>query len=131
MLQQTTVNNDDNRLKQRKAALLTKLQEAARSMESRQDLIIESTADPLDHLQEMNQRDLTIETLNRNSRVCWAVRAALKNIENGEYGLCRECGNHIPDRRLDAIPWAEYCIPCQESIENSSDDAQPDWAAAA
>ncbi len=37
-------------------------------------------------------------------------------MEAGDYGLCLSCEEDIPDKRLSAIPWAKYCIPCQESI---------------
>jgi len=79
----------------------------------------------------MNQRDLTIETLNLNSAVARDVKIALQNIESGAYGLCLKCGNKIPDRRLDAIPWAQHCVTCQEGLEVDRDRNQSDWADAA
>jgi DnaK suppressor protein len=125
------VRTEASKLQDRKAALIAKLGDATRCIGIRHDLIIESTADPLDYLQVMNQRDITIETLNRNSAVARDVKIALHNIESSEYGLCLECGNQIPDRRLDAIPWAQHCVPCQEALEQSRDRDQSDWATAA
>lgn len=120
-----------SKLQERRAVLLAKLGDASCSQEIRQNLIVESTADPLDYLQEMNQRDLTIETLNRNSAVARDVKTALQNIDTGEYGVCMECGNRIPDRRLDAIPWVKHCVSCQEALERSRDGGLSDWATAA
>jgi YteA family regulatory protein len=38
----------------------------------------------------------------------------LHNIEDGSYGQCKECGKHIPEQRLEFIPYAEYCVSCQD-----------------
>lgn len=45
------------------------------------------------------------------------IDQALDRIERGDYGLCAQCGCHIPDSRLDAVPWAELCIVCQSCRE--------------
>lgn len=45
------------------------------------------------------------------------VEEALRRIRDGEYGLCLNCGEKIGTKRLDAIPWARYCVTCQEMAE--------------
>jgi DnaK suppressor protein len=45
------------------------------------------------------------------------VEHALSCIEEGSYGECEMCGEEIGERRLDAVPWARYCIDCQEKLE--------------
>lgn len=45
------------------------------------------------------------------------VENALKRIADGTYGLCQECGQPIPPRRLEAIPWAERDVRCEEKLE--------------
>lgn len=47
---------------------------------------------------------------------------ALINIEDGTYGICKKCGREIDKNRLECAPYAEYCIDCQESI----DDLKPE-----
>ena len=42
------------------------------------------------------------------------VEEALDRVESGDYGICLGCDDPIPEKRLRAIPWARYCIPCQE-----------------
>ena len=42
------------------------------------------------------------------------VRDALKRIENGTYGKCSACGRPIEAARLEAVPWAAYCLADQE-----------------
>jgi DnaK suppressor protein len=56
-------------------------------------------------------------SLEIRQRVCWTLKeidAALGRLATGEYGVCADCGDAITPRRLAAIPWAEYCIRCQE-----------------
>ena len=45
------------------------------------------------------------------------VDEALKRMGEGQYGECEQCGETIPGRRLNAIPWALLCIEWQEKIE--------------
>lgn len=44
------------------------------------------------------------------------VDAALERLANGDFGICTECGGNISSKRLAAIPWADYCIACQELV---------------
>jgi RNA polymerase-binding protein DksA len=48
-----------------------------------------------------------------------AVEYALKKLENGTYGLCDACGNHIPLARLEAIPEASLCLDCKREYSMS------------
>lgn len=43
------------------------------------------------------------------------VEDALKRLELGEYGRCLGCGMAIPPKRLQAIPWARFCVACQDA----------------
>jgi DnaK suppressor protein len=45
------------------------------------------------------------------------INEALNRIDESTYGLCLRCGRKIATKRLDAIPWAKYCIECQEKLE--------------
>ncbi|MGH9627089.1 MAG: TraR/DksA family transcriptional regulator [Bryobacteraceae bacterium] len=44
------------------------------------------------------------------------VNEALLRLREGEYGICRHCEEPIPPRRLQILPWAKYCVPCQEHM---------------
>jgi DnaK suppressor protein len=37
--------------------------------------------------------------------------AALERLDYDEFGICDDCGETIPRKRLEAIPWAAYCLP--------------------
>jgi RNA polymerase-binding transcription factor len=45
------------------------------------------------------------------------VLQALKRIDDGTYGTCVTCGNPIPEKRLEAIPWAARDVKCEQAIE--------------
>jgi DnaK suppressor protein len=57
--------------------------------------------------------------LNRNSleiKLLREVQHALRRIREGSFGVCQRCEQPISAKRLDAIPWAKYCVSCQEQI---------------
>ncbi len=45
------------------------------------------------------------------------VQQALERIEQGTYGKCINCGQPIPEKRLEAIPWAARDVKCEEQLE--------------
>lgn len=49
------------------------------------------------------------------------VEAALIRIKEGTFGVCAECGDDISIRRLQALPWTDSCIQCQEQRERMDD----------
>jgi len=53
------------------------------------------------------------------------VDEALDRLASGDYGTCLACEEPIPAKRLRALPWARYCIPCQETAGAQMDQ---DWA---
>ncbi len=57
--------------------------------------------------------------LNRNSidmKLLREVSDALHRIDHDHYGICLECDEPISFKRLEAVPWARYCVTCQERI---------------
>ena len=46
-----------------------------------------------------------------------ALAEAMERVREGTYGLCQACGGRIPRRRLEAMPMATLCVPCQEQRE--------------
>jgi DnaK suppressor protein len=59
------------------------------------------------------------------------VEAALARIKQGKYGICAGCGGKIPVLRLNALPYATLCMPCQREAEKDSTwleaRTQNDW----
>lgn len=48
------------------------------------------------------------------------VRAAVQRLDDGTYGFCQRCGKPIEARRLEALPYAEYDLECQEIVERET-----------
>jgi|SRR5579864_129313 len=48
------------------------------------------------------------------------IDEALQRILEGNFGICGNCGDEIGRRRLEALPWTEYCLRCQEAVERVS-----------
>ena len=48
------------------------------------------------------------------------VQDALKRIEEGTYGECTACGRQIEAARLEAVPWAAYCLEDQEKQDRAA-----------
>src|ERR1700680_2955876 len=44
------------------------------------------------------------------------IQEALDRLQLGEFGMCLSCAEAIPPKRLQALPWAKYCVKCQERI---------------
>jgi RNA polymerase-binding transcription factor len=60
------------------------------------------------------EQDVTAVTADLRSRTLKEIDSALKRVAGGTYGECEDCGEAINPNRLKAIPWARYCVPCQE-----------------
>ena len=67
-------------------------------------------------LTEMSQAIASSRNRNR-SGVLGRVVAALGRLENDPdmFGLCTECEEPIPDKRLDLMPYVELCVECQQA----------------
>ncbi|MEM9586071.1 MAG: TraR/DksA family transcriptional regulator [Planctomycetota bacterium] len=63
--------------------------------------------------------DTTIKIENSERDLLVQVEAALIRIDEGAYGFCQNCGVEIPHARLDALPYAEHCVPCEERRERN------------
>lgn len=46
-----------------------------------------------------------------------SINEALEKIDEGKYGLCEECGEKIPKKRLQTMPFAKFCVHCQTRLE--------------
>ncbi|MBM3796302.1 MAG: TraR/DksA family transcriptional regulator [Acidobacteria bacterium] len=88
--------------------------ELGRFLRNREGIAIEKNADALDEVQQAAERELAIRNLDRESELLRHVKNALGRLEDGSYGVCLHCEEEINPKRLAAVPWAQYCISCQE-----------------
>jgi DnaK suppressor protein len=100
-----------------KQMLEAKLAELSGGLRNREEIVIEKTPDALDEVQLAGERELAIRNLDREANLLRHVREALRRIANGSYGVCLHCEEDIKPKRLDAVPWAKYCIRCQEAAD--------------
>ena len=103
----------------RKRALEAKLREALGSSVAREDVQIEYLADPLDQIKSNLDREMALQSIDHKARLVQDLQLALAAIEDGTYGVCERCDQSIPPKRLDAVPWARRCVPCQ-SVEEAA-----------
>jgi DnaK suppressor protein len=113
-------------LKNYKRVLEAKRKELLPTSADREEIQIEKAADEFDQLQLAMNRELAIATLDREASLLRSVEAALARIEHGDYGTCLLCEEDIPEKRLKALAWAAYCVPCQEMLEQQKADGQLD-----
>src|SRR5690348_1891026 len=75
------------------------------------------TPDPVDLAVRNYSKNVMLAVSENDSRQIILINEALERIEDDEYGLCQNCEKEINPKRLDAIPWARYCLNCQELVE--------------
>jgi DnaK suppressor protein len=78
----------------------------------------ENLADPLDRATVESDRIRTLRIRDRESKLIKKIRQSLENIENGEYGICDDCGEDISIERLNARPVTSLCIGCKTKRES-------------
>lgn len=100
-----------------KKILTAKGSELVGALRNREGIEIEKSPDALDEVQRAAERELAIRTLDRESSLLRNVRAALLRIERESYGVCLHCDEDISIKRMNAVPWAPYCISCQEQYD--------------
>jgi DnaK suppressor protein len=100
----------------------------------REILEISNEADPLDVTQSAAARDFEAGNISRLAQKRRQIREAIARIQDGTYGECLRCEEPIAEKRLKAVPWAAYCIHCQEEVDRQQqghdEDHEPELAAA-
>ena len=87
---------------------------------NRERCVIEASPDELDRIQSASERDYAIGDWERKSNREREVEAALRRIDASTFGICAGCEEDISPKRLAAVPWASFCIVCQEAVDRGS-----------
>ena len=74
--------------------------------------------DSLDIASSSRDREITFMLKSRELNELRAIEDAIRRIDNDDYGICAVCEDPIEIKRLEAIPWARYCLSCQEDMES-------------
>jgi DnaK suppressor protein len=103
-----------------KKILENKAEEVRRSMTAQKAAQVVAKLDvPSDEGDLSQQHHEEWIFLNRNMidmKLLREISDALHRIEVNQYGICLECEEPISPKRLEAVPWARYCVTCQENI---------------
>ncbi len=75
------------------------------------------TPDPVDLAVRNYSKNVMLAVSENESRQLLLINEALERIANDEYGDCQNCEKPINPKRIDAVPWARYCLSCQELVE--------------
>ncbi len=75
------------------------------------------TPDPVDLAVRNYSKNVQLAVSENDSRQLELINEALERLEEEEYGVCQNCETEINPKRLAAIPWARYCLDCQELRE--------------
>jgi RNA polymerase-binding transcription factor len=96
------------------------LQEIARLEDEARD---SGEAEVRDSTDDATASQNTSEALQEDalaSQTLEQVRDALRRIDGGTYGRCTACGRQIEPARLEAVPWAAYCLEDQEKLDQAA-----------
>jgi DnaK suppressor protein len=69
--------------------------------------------EPEEEAVDLQETDVDHAVLDNERALLVEVQQALARIDNGTYGICTNCGQPIPEERLEAIPWASLCVTCE------------------
>lgn len=65
-------------------------------------------------------REVLFERISHHRRLLQRIEAALRRLDYGTFGECACCGDEITHKRLEIMPWTEYCVRCQEDFERAT-----------
>lgn len=110
-MSKSSLNNTKEKLIAERESLLIKL--------SGNDLSVDAseTPDPVDLAVRNYSKNVMLAVSENESRQVVLINEALERIADDEYGTCQNCEKEINPKRLDAVPWARYCLSCQELVE--------------
>ena len=77
----------------------------------------EPTEDIVDRANNSYNRELMFSISDSERQLLLQIEDAINRMNAGTYGRCTNCGNTIHPLRLEAVPWARFCIDCQELAE--------------
>jgi DnaK suppressor protein len=85
----------------------------------RDEIAVQHASDDIDRIQQAAERDLAIRRMESTFNRMQDISLALERIEDGTYGTCLRCEGDIGPARLRAVPWAGYCIRCQDFADRT------------
>ena len=93
-------------------------QERRKLVEGREALIVPPCADENEFASLYERASATLIFMQRAQQRLQYLEQSMATLENQSHSCCMDCGDEIPQRRLEAKPDAVRCIACQEELEN-------------
>ena len=84
---------------------------------------LEDPSDSGDLSQQSHEEWLFLNRNNLEKTLLREVEDALMRVKDGVYGVCQECEEPISPKRLQALPWAKFCVRCQEMLGAMADQS--------
>ena len=108
---------NEMRTDEHRIELERKAEELRRTLQHRGQIAVERAPDDLDETLFAAERESATKDLERTYQILRQVELALSRQQSGTYGICIRCEEPIAEKRLKAIPWAVYCLDCQETVD--------------
>lgn len=83
----------------------------------RESVADDGTQDIADKANMAYNKEFIFSLTDAERDLLQSIEEALSRVEESEFGSCTSCGNEIKTARLEAVPWAKYCLNCQELRE--------------
>jgi len=105
---------DINSWRERLLARIAELDELAAQNDAARATVIldQQSVGRLSRMDALQGQQMAKETWRRRQLERARIAAALKRLDDGEFGWCAECGAEIPERRLEIDPTAHLCVDC-------------------
>jgi DnaK suppressor protein len=103
-----------DRLMDRRDSLVGQVQQAELYSRERDS---EATQDPADMAANAYTKELLVSMSDNDRHLLNLIDEALVRMDDSGYGKCIRCGQALPEKRLEAVPWARHCVRCQDLHE--------------
>jgi DnaK suppressor protein len=120
---QTTIRMKHSEVQRFEHILKIRLEQTIRSLDRLHDetrsIDSDSPSDSADQCVLSLSREALFHQSGERRVMVRRIEAALSRIKKNTFGICISCGENINSRRLEALPWTQYCLDCQEDLERN------------
>jgi DnaK suppressor protein len=103
--------------------LLNRRQALRQALQGDESLLREleqsSGGDSADLASDSTKGEISSQLIEVSHRELECIEQALQKMKDGKYGRCAACSRNIPVDRLEALPFAIYCVGCQRAAESA------------
>ena len=121
--QQKTIRMNHPEIQRFEHILKVRLEQTIRSLDRLHDetrsIDSDSPSDSADQCVLSLSREALFHQSGERRVMVRRIEAALSRIKKNSFGICIGCGDSINSRRLEALPWTQYCLDCQEDLERN------------